>query len=82
VTFRARVVRPANIWVEWSVRDRISPNWASSQQTPQYQDFRWRVPGMGVWQVQCVLEDRDPRIRTPRIRALARQKHIWNLIAV
>ena len=79
MTFRARVVRPTAIAVNWSVRDRLIGSWTESQRTQQYQDFRWRAPHPGVWQVRCQLEDSDARIRTPRIRQLARQEQIWNL---
>ncbi len=80
MTFHAQVVRPNAIAVSWFVRDRLVGSWTETQSTQSYQDFRWRAPHPGMWQVRCLLVDLDPRIRTPRIRQLATQEQIWNLL--
>jgi len=34
----------------------------------------------GMWQVKCILTDTSTSIRTPEVRDLARQEHLWNII--
>lgn len=88
ITFRARVVRRDGIRTTWRTKRLDHSTWRRRKQTADYTDFRIRLPRNTVlgrpvptaWAVECILEDTTDKIRTPSIRRLARQTHVWHVI--
>jgi hypothetical protein len=88
LTFRADLVRHEGIKTTWRTKRLDHLRWRTRKRSDDYTDFRIRLPrskmlGRPVptaWAVECNLEDATDRIRTPAIRRLARQTHIWYVI--
>ena len=90
ITFRAKVIRREGIKSTWRTKRLEHRNWRRRKQTDDYSDFRVRLPANKLlgepvptaWAVECLLEDSTERIRTPAIRRLARQSHVWYVVVV
>ncbi|MCU0541239.1 MAG: M64 family metallopeptidase [Oscillatoriaceae cyanobacterium Prado104] len=80
IKFKAQVVRSNGIIsTTWYTRNQFQASWQERQRTLNYADFKTTL-SPGMWQVKCVLTDTSTSIRTPEVRDLARQEHIWNII--
>lgn len=87
ITFNARVVRQ-NVRTTWYTKRIEDTRWNRIQRTSTYSSFQTtlranRILGAPVptyWLVRCLLEDRSALIRTPGIRRLATQEHLWHII--
>lgn len=88
ITFGADVIRKEGIRTTWRTKRLEHSTWRRRKQTEDYADFRIRLPANKLlgrtvptaWAVQCILEDSTDRIRTPAIRRLAKQSHVWYVL--
>jgi hypothetical protein len=89
LTFAAEVIRTEGIQTTWRTRRIDHRRWTRRQQTADYAPFTVTLPpgrALGrptpaYWLVECALEDSSTRIRTPAIRNLTRQRHVWHVIS-
>lgn len=80
LTFEAQVIHGEHIHTTWRISERFEREWQVRQFTTDYAPFTGRfVPGH--WLVECVLEDRNPKIRKPGVHRATRQRHRWWVIS-
>lgn len=76
LTFGADVLKPAHIKTMWSVRTQQG-DWEVRKETADYSMFRTSFDRPGIWTVECMLEDHNPRLRKPSVIRATRQKLRW-----
>ena len=90
ITFKARVIRDQDIKTVWRTKRLEHIRWRRRQASENYRDFTValranRLAGQTIptaWAVECILEDRSDRIRTPSIRSRSRQRQRWYIITM
>lgn len=88
IRFRANVVRREEIRTTWRTKKVEHARWSRRQQTEDYADFTVSLSANRAfgrtlptsWWIECILEDGSERIRTPSVRNLSRQRHLWHVI--
>ncbi len=76
VTFSADVIKPEHIKTKWNVRDQQG-NWETRKESDSFTMFRTQFERSGIWTVECLLEDHNPKLRKPSVIRKTRQKLRW-----